>query len=130
MNVVTMKAAAVTGYGNHEVLQVQEFERPKPQAHEILVQVKATPVTTADAMMRSGNPFFARFFLGLSKPKNIIPGTGFAGIVVELGDAVQRFQIGDAVFGETAMGFRANAEFVCLPEDGIVIKNCEGVESI
>lgn len=120
--VETMKAIACTAYGGPEVLQLTEIEKPQPKENEVLLKIIATPITAADTMMRKGTPFYARFFLGLMKPKNPIPGTGFAGVIERVGEEVSLFQVGDHVFGETALGFGANAEYTCVPEDGIIAK--------
>lgn len=117
----TMKAMVVTGYGTPDVLQLQQLPTPEPQAHELLVRVLTSAATTADAMMRTGTPYFGRLFLGWSRPKRPIPGTGFAGIVEAVGSAVQDFQVGDCVFGETGFQFSANAEYLTIAEDGIVL---------
>ena len=117
-----MKAAVVTAYGAPEVLRVKEVEKPTPKPNEVLIKVHAASATTADGMMRKGDPFFARLFLGLLKPKSAIPGTGFAGTIEEVGDAVKEYRPGEAVFGETSMSFGANAEYVCVPEDGILLR--------
>jgi NADPH:quinone reductase-like Zn-dependent oxidoreductase len=116
-----MKAIIATGYGSPEVLQLQQVDRPVPKANEILVKVVTSAATTADTMMRTGKPYFARLFLGFSKPKKQIPGTGFAGIVESTGADVSSFKVGDRVFGETAFGFSANAEFLAIAEDGVVL---------
>ena len=81
-----MKAVIVTKYGSPEVLKIEEVEKPTPKSDEVLVKINATPVTAADGMMRKGTPFYARFFLGLRRPKNPIPGTGFAGEIVAIGE--------------------------------------------
>lgn len=116
-----MKAIVCTRYGPPEVLELREVEKPSPQKKEILVRIRASSVTAADTMMRKGTPFYGRFFLGLTKPKNPIPGTGFAGVIEELGDDVQRFRIGDRVFGETGINFGANAEYLCISEEAGVM---------
>ena len=41
---------------------------------------------------------------------------------MEIGKAVTRFKVGDAVFGETGVNFGANAEYVCAPEDGVLLR--------
>ncbi len=117
-----MKAVTIHAYGGPEVLRVQEVAKPTVQPNEVLVQVKASGITTADALMRQGTPRFARLFLGLRKPKHTITGTGFAGVVVDTGAEVTTFTIGDEVFGETSVSFGANAEFVAVPDDGIILK--------
>lgn len=115
-----MKAIIATGYGTPEVFQLQVVDQPTPKADEILVKVKTSAATRADTMMRTGKPFPVRLALGLFKPKRPIPGTGFAGIVASVGDNVKKFKIGDAVFGETTFGFSANAEYLTIPESGVV----------
>lgn len=115
-----MKALFCARYGGPEVLEVATVSRPEPKPNEIRIRVHAASLTTADTFLRSGTPYYARLFTGLLKPKHPIPGTGFAGEVEAIGAEVSRFKVGEAVFGETALGFGANAEYVCVPEDGII----------
>jgi NADPH:quinone reductase-like Zn-dependent oxidoreductase len=116
-----MKAAFCTKYGNAEVLEVKETNKPQPKDGEVLIKIMVAGITTADSMMRQGTPRYARLFLGLRRPKQAIVGTGFAGIVEAKGKGVDEFEIGDEVFGETGLVFSSNAEFVCIPTDGIIL---------
>ncbi|RAJ11304.1 NAD(P)-dependent alcohol dehydrogenase [Arenibacter echinorum] len=115
-----MKAIIITKYGSPKVLQLQDVPKPLPKEKEILIKVKAASVTRADTMMRSGNPWYGRLFIGLTKPKYPIAGTGFSGIVEAVGGSVQRFQVGDEVFGESIFGAGSNAEYLCVSEEGLV----------
>ncbi len=124
----TMKATVATGYGSPEVLQLQEVKRPVPKANEVLVKVMTASATTADAMMRTGKPYIARLFVGLTKPKKAIPGTGFSGVVEQVGKDVTDFEIGDRVFGETAFGFSSNAEYLTISEDGVILPMPENLD--
>ncbi len=117
----SMKAVYVSGYGSSDKIEVKQVSIPTPTENEILVKVKATSVTRADTMMLSGKPYIARLFIGLFKPKHPIPGTGFSGIVEAIGKNVSLYNIGDSVFGETTLGFSANAEYVAIPENGVVL---------
>ena len=112
-----MKAVYSTKYGGPEVLIIKEIEKPIPKEGEVLVKVIAASVTTAETMMRMGTPRYARLFFGLRKPKNPLVGTGFSGEIVELGSGVNKFQIGDAVYGETGLAFGSNAEFLSISEN-------------
>lgn len=123
-----MNAIVATGYGSPEVLKLQQVNKPEPNANEVLVRVITSAATTADAMMRTGKPYFARFYIGLNKPKRGIPGTGFSGIVEQIGGNVSKFNVGDRVFGETAFGFRANAEYLTIPENGIILPMPENLD--
>ena len=122
-----MKAIVATGYGAPDVLQLQQVAKPAPKENEVLVKIYATTVTTADGMMRTGTPYFGRLFTGISKPKNPTPGTGFAGVVEAVGNKVTTFQTGDEVFGETTLGFSTNAEFVTIPENGVILPKPENL---
>lgn len=122
-----MKAIVCTKYGSPDYLQVQSVDKPVPKENEVLIKVHASTVTRADTMMRRADPFISRFFLGLTKPKHDIMGTGVAGEIVAIGKSVSRFQVGDAVFGETGVTFGANAEFVSVAEDGVLLKKPESI---
>lgn len=115
-----MKAIVSTQYGAPEVLQLQEVSTPTPTENEVLIRIHAASVTAADSMMRKGSPYIGRLFLGLRKPNNPIPGTGLAGKIEAVGKSVTRFRVGDEVFGESIATFGAYAEYVCLPEDGLI----------
>lgn len=115
-----MKAVIAEAYGGPEVLTVGKIDKPTPKPDEILVKTYASAVTQADIMIRRGVPRFGRLFIGLTRPRANVPGTSFAGKVVAVGTAVTRFAVGDDVFGETTIGFRTHAEYVAVPQDGIV----------
>jgi NADPH:quinone reductase-like Zn-dependent oxidoreductase len=115
-------AWAVRSYGGPEVLAPVTCDIPRPKAGQILVRIRASAVTRADGMMRSGTPKFARLFLGVSRPRAGLSGTCFAGDVVALGSGVTEFSIGDAIFGEAGLQFGANASHICLEADGSIVK--------
>jgi len=120
MNTEKMKAIISTRYGGPEILQLQEVMKPVPKDHEVLVKIHAAAVTTAETMMRTGYPLIGRLFMGLTKPKNAISGTGYAGEIEAIGNNVQRLKKGDQVFGESLSTFGTYAEYVCIEEDGII----------
>jgi NADPH:quinone reductase-like Zn-dependent oxidoreductase len=118
-----MKAAVYTKYGPPEVLQVKDVEKPTPKDNEVLIRVYATTVTLYDCWGRActGPPGFGlliRLSSGVRKPKRPILGTEFAGEIESVGKDVNLFKKGNPVFGFTGMNLGANAEYLCMPEDG------------
>jgi NADPH:quinone reductase-like Zn-dependent oxidoreductase len=114
-----MRAVVATTYGSPEVLHVDEVAKPVPDDDEVLVRVRAAIVGPPDSAAREGSPFPIRFFSGLRRP-NAVPGDVFAGEIEAVGRDVVGFAPGDAVFGTTAPGSGAHAEYLCLPENGAV----------
>lgn len=115
-----MKAAIFTKYGPPEVLSIQEVPKPTPKKNELLVHVKASAVNAADWRLRKADPFVARFFVGLFKPKKQILGVTFSGVVEDIGENVTVFQKGQNVFGSTEFDLGAHAEYVCVRENGAI----------
>ena len=120
MKTKKMKAIVSTRYGGPEILQLQEVNKPIPKENEVLVKIQAASITTAETMMRTGYPLIGRLYMGLTKPKHRISGTGFAGILEAVGKNVKQFSLGDKVFGESLDTFGTYAEYICLDEDGII----------
>ncbi len=122
-----MKAIVYTQYGSPDVLQVQEVQKPEPKENEILVRVRAASVNRTDCANLRAKPFIMRFMLGLFKPNKRILGTEFAGNVVNVGDRVTSFGVGDKVFGFDDSVLSSYAEYLVFSaEKGIstMPKNC------
>lgn len=115
-----MKAAVRTQYGSPKVLQMIEVDRPVPDAGEVLVKVHATSVNRTDCHNLDATPFFMRLVLGLVRPKKPIPGTSFAGEIVEVGTRISSFKPGDKVFGFDDEVASAHAEYLTTTEDKLV----------
>jgi NADPH:quinone reductase-like Zn-dependent oxidoreductase len=57
---------------------------------------------------------------GFRKPKRQLLGSELAGEIEAIGKDVTQFKVGDQVFAYRSMNFGANAEYICMAEDGLV----------
>jgi NADPH:quinone reductase-like Zn-dependent oxidoreductase len=116
-----MKAIVITKYGPPEGLQVTEIDKPKPQSNEVLIKVYATTVTAGDVLLRKFSfPLRLIFRLVSGFGKNRILGHELAGDIEAVGNDVTQFREGDSIFASTGMRGGAYAEYICLPEDGML----------
>jgi NADPH:quinone reductase-like Zn-dependent oxidoreductase len=128
-----MRAIVATGYGPPDVLQLTEVAEPIPRAHELLVRVRASTVVAGDVRIRSSTytrfGLLMRLGLGVRRPRKVIPGNEFSGVVEAVGPEVTRFDVGDQVFGVLwGIAFAgANAEYLCVADDGMVALRPNGV---
>jgi len=111
----TMKAARVTHYGGPDAVVIAERPLPQPGPGEVLVQVRAAPVTAGDARMRSGKVprgfgLLMRLALGWSRPRNP-PGWAFAGV-----DPAS----GQRVFGIAGIRGGAHAEYLAVRAEQVM----------
>lgn len=115
-----MRAVVYTKYGPPDVLQLREVPKLAPKNNEVLIRIYATTVNRTDCGFLRAKPFIVRFFSGLTRPKNTILGNEFAGKVEATGKDVVSFSVGDKVFGYNDTDFGAHAEFMTMPEEGML----------
>jgi NADPH:quinone reductase-like Zn-dependent oxidoreductase len=121
-----MKAIVHTKYGPPDELELKEVEKPVPKDNQVLVKIHATTVTTSDCNVRNLT-FVPKLFLlpmrmqlGFRKPNVNILGMDFAGEIEAVGKDVNLFKKGDRVFGTPTPALGTHAEYVCIPEDGVL----------
>ena len=78
-----MRSITVTEYGDADVLEVAETDRPTPDEGEVLIEVRAAGVNFADIMQRRGD------YQGGPEPP-YTPGMEVAGVIIEVGEGIDR----------------------------------------
>jgi len=99
-----MRAIQISKTGGPEVLEYVEIPAPKPAAGQVLVKIVASGVNFIDTYLREGRYPAALPF---------VPGQEAAGTVVELGEGVSGFAVGDHVAWTGVRG--TYAELACAP---------------
>lgn len=92
-----MKAVQLTGFDGFDSLKVVEVDRPKPQAHELLIKVEAAGINFAELEMTKGK-YPAR------KNLPFVMGFEAAGTVVETGAASNGIKVGDRITAIVSSG--------------------------
>src|SRR5919202_5864940 len=101
-----MKAVQVNEFGDPDVLEYVEVERPSPSEGEVLVEVKAAGINYADTRRRR-NRYLEE------TPLPFVPGSEVAGVVAEVGAGVDDTEEGDRVV--TLLGTGGYAEYAVAP---------------
>lgn len=123
-----MKAILHTQFGPPDELELVEVEKPIPKDNELLIKVRATTVTTTDCNLRNLTfaPKWARIPFRLSqgvfKPRRQRLGVEMAGEVEAVGKDVQRFDVGDQIFGTPEPQIGTHAEYIAIAENRAITK--------
>jgi len=128
-----MKAIIYEEFGPPEVLKLVEVDKPTPKKNEVLIRNYATTIGYGEILARnfrnvSPSKFampllfwlIAKLSLGFRKPRKKILGSIFSGQIEAVGEEVTLFKQGDQVFGYTSQAMKTYAEYITLPEKGIL----------
>ena len=92
-----MKAVYIEKHGGPEVLTYGDVPDPVAGPGEVVADIFAASVNGADWKVRSGSSYRASHF-------PYVLGRDFSGVVSAVGDGVNDFAVGDAVFGVCDVG--------------------------
>ncbi|WP_068158840.1 NADP-dependent oxidoreductase [Rhodococcus phenolicus] len=104
-------------YGGPDTQQFLDPAVPEPGPGQLLVAVHAAGVNPADWKIRAGT---RKDTVPVTLPA--VLGREVSGVVTAVGDRVDGFAVGDAVFGATATGFGGYAEYTLLNAHGTAHK--------
>ncbi|MFC6652217.1 NADP-dependent oxidoreductase [Paenibacillus rhizoplanae] len=110
-----MHAIAIQHYGNPEVFTEQVLPTPSITESQVLIEMYATTVSSADQLVRSGA---FKDVVQLQFPH--VLGVEVAGIVRAAGKNVSRLKVGDRVMGLSRSG-GGYADFLALEENSAVV---------
>lgn len=85
-----MRALGFNQHGTIEQIKLLDLPKPKPTANEVLLQIKASALNHLDLWVLKG-------WSGLNLALPHICGSDAAGVIVECGEYVTEFSIGDRV---------------------------------
>jgi NADPH2:quinone reductase len=103
-----MKAIISEQIGPPETLVFVEIEKPKPKQGEVLVQTKAVGVNYFDALIIEDKYQF-------KPPRPFAPCSEISGTIVELGEGVNNWKVGDRICANISHG--GLAEFAVVAAD-------------
>lgn len=93
-----MKAARINEYGDTSVIHVTKIEKPAPQKGKVLVEVHASSINPFDSAVRAGQ---VQQTIPLRLPVTL--GGDIAGKIVEIGEGVTGFEVGESIYGQAAV---------------------------
>ena len=115
----TMRAVVRDRYGSAEQLTISTVDIPSIAADEVLIEVVAAGLDRGVWHLMTGRPYLIRLGYGMTKPKNPVLGFDVSGRVIAVGADVQRFEVGDEVFGIAKGSY---AEFAAAKEKKLALK--------
>ncbi|MEQ8840079.1 MAG: NAD(P)-dependent alcohol dehydrogenase [Acidimicrobiales bacterium] len=116
----TMRAVVARRYGTAEVVEIDDIAVPTPGPTDVLIEVAASSLNALDWHFLTGTPYLIRPTSGLRRPTGrVTPGADVCGTVVAIGEKVDKYAVGDVVFGECEGG--GCAPYLVTGEDNVVL---------
>lgn len=118
LNEGQMRAVRIHNYGGLEQMELESIAIPKPAADEVLIKVHAAGVNPVDWKIREG---YLAEIIPHKFPLTL--GWDFAGEVAAVGQDVEKWRVGDAVYARPDLSKNgAYAEYITVSADEIASK--------
>jgi len=119
-----MKAAIITTTGAPEIIQWAEMSVPVINKSQVLIRTEAVAVNPIDTYIRSG-------IVKAALPNPYIIGCDIAGVIEAVGPGVERFNVGDRVWGSNQglAGRQGSFAELCAIDEQWLYPIPEGVRS-
>ncbi len=113
-----MRAIRINQYGGPVEMGLEKIAIPEPSEGEVLIKISAAGVNPIDWKIREG---YLAEIIPHTLPLTL--GWDFAGEIASLGKNVEKWGIGDAVYGSPSFSKNgAYAEYIVVSEDEIAAK--------
>lgn len=113
-----MRSVRIQNYGGVEQMKLQVTEIPEPSENEVLIKIHAAGVNPLDWKVREG---YLAEVLPHTLPLTL--GWDFAGEIASIGDNVDQWRLGDAVYSRPDFSKNgAYAEYITVSADEIAAK--------
>jgi len=113
-----MRAVQIHQYGGSTEMKLEEIAIPEPSEGEVLIKVFAAGVNPIDWKIREG---YLAEIIPHTLPLTL--GWDFSGEIVSLGENVNKWSIGDAVYARPDFSKNgAYADYIVVSEDEIAVK--------
>ncbi|WP_025607018.1 NADP-dependent oxidoreductase [Pontibacter actiniarum] len=120
-----MKAVRQHEFGGPEVLRYEDAPVPEVKKGEVLVKVKAIGLNPPDWYLRDGYKMLPPEWQP-KVPFPVILGTDISGVIVEVGEDVKEFSVGDEVYAMVRFPSygqsQAYAAYVSVPAEEVALK--------
>ncbi len=108
-----MKAVRIEKYGNIDVIEIKEMDKPHPAKGQVQIEVHASSINPVDWKIREGH--LTQIF---PTKLPITLGLDLAGVITEVGEGVTHVRVGDKVYGQASVwagGSGSFAEYATTP---------------
>lgn len=92
-----MRAARIERYGGPDAIEIVELDDPRPGPGQVVVDVEYAAVNFPDLLIMQN-------LYQVSVPLPFVPGSEYSGRIVEIGDGVTGWSLGDRVYGGAMAG--------------------------